>query len=428
MKYIKNIVSLALVIVAMASCELKDEVSGTSSSTSTGKLDLAVAVKGATTTRATTVSQDTIDTFEVVVTDSDGNSAYESTVANLPSSITFAVGDYTIVAHTSGEIQKQMTYAYYYGSSDLTIKKDVTTEATVTCSMKNSRIELIYSEEFLAAFASWTITVDDGSDKVLSYTEDNTDPDAVYWYFDDESVESITVNITAKTTSGNTISESRIFTKSNAESEVDSESDYFTGGDALEITMGATESGEKGTVSGITITTNITFDGTTEKVEIPTSSDSDDDSDDDSSSDSEASAITISDDGTGYLTKGVDYSKSEDGTNYPENVTVVMAITNGIANLYVEVDTDSSLFESAAGLLGLTDEGGVDLTSDDEDVEVLASLFDLPNVGDTSYTFSLNDTLWELLALYDGTHSFILTVVDQDGNSESATLTIRVNE
>ena len=58
----------------------------------------------------------------------------------------------------------------------------------------------------------------------------------------------------------------------------------------------------------------------------------------------------------------------------------------------------------------------------------LSSLFPLPKVGATSYTFTMSSTLFGMLGNFPGKHDFTLTVIDQanPANSKSATLTINL--
>ena len=103
-----------------------------------------------------------------------------------------------------------------------------------------------------------------------------------------------------------------------------------------------------------------------------------------------------------------------------------MSVQAGIQNMFVKVNTTNSTFETAAGLMGLTSGDGLDLASDD--AADLGSLFTLPQINDTSYSFTLNDTLLALLMKYVGEHKFTLKVIDKNNQQKSAILTIRVNE
>ena len=101
-----------------------------------------------------------------------------------------------------------------------------------------------------------------------------------------------------------------------------------------------------------------------------------------------------------------------------------MDVPNGIQNVYVKVESSNDYFTNAAGLMGLTNGDGMDLTSDK--AKELSDYFPLPNQGASEYSFSMTTSLFQMLGSYKGKHDFILKVVDSNGNSESAVLTINI--
>ena len=412
-------------MLSLASCELKNELTGSLvDKEDTGSIELGVSVKQPVSQTRADVSGIDTNTYPVVIQGiSDGvtdiKHEYE-TLAEMPASITVPVGQYTLSSRTPGTLEKQMTTPYYAGSTDITVSKDIASKADVVCRMANSRIQMNYGEDFKEAFSQWTITINDGSEMALSYTQENLTPAPIYWHFDD-NVTTITVNIRATTTAGNTVSESRNFRKKDATENYEEVGEAFTGGDALEINMGTVTS-STGNLEGITINTNITFEDSSEAVEIPTHNPNPDPP-------VPGETISITEpEGNNYLTNGVDLAYGT--TDYPESPVVInMSVQNGIQNMFVKVNTTNSTFEMAAGLMGLTSGNGLDLASDD--AADLGSLFALPQINDTIYSFTLNDALLSLLMNgpgYVGEHKFTLTVIDKNNQQKSAILTIRVNE
>lgn len=430
MKSLHNILILGTAaMLSLASCELKNELTGSLvDKEDTGSIELGVSVKQPVSQTRADVSGIDTNTYPVVIQGtSDGvtdiKHEYE-TLAEMPASITVPVGQYTLSSHTPGTLEKQMTAPYYAGSTNITVSKDIASKADVVCRMANSRIQMNYGEDFKEAFSQWTITVNDGSEMALSYTQENLTPTPIYWHFENNAT-TITVNIRATTTTGNTVSESRNFRKKDATENYEEVGEAFTGGDALEINMGTVTS-STGDLEGITINTNITFEDSSEAVEIPTH-----DPDPDPTPEPPVTGETISitePEGNSYLTNGVDLAYGT--TDYPESPVVInMSVQNGIQNMFVKVNTTNSTFEMAAGLMGLTSGNGLDLASDD--AADLGSLFALPQINDTSYSFTLNDALLSLLMNgpgYVGEHKFTLTVIDKNNQQKSAILTIRVNE
>ena len=206
----------------------------------------------------------------------------------------------------------------------------------------------------------------------------------------------------------------------------------FVGGDALAINIDVTqeetpEQPEQPQI-GFDVSVILTFQNHDENVTIPITpgtGDSGDDDDDPNQGgggqdpDPEPSkAITISDNGTGYLTNGVTVV----GTDYPTDVAVVMNVPNGIKNVYVKIDSTDDTFKGMVADMGLVDGDGMDLASDE--ASSLGTLFALPEANATEYTFTMSSNLFVMLGAFSGKHDFSLTVIDAEDNQASATLTI----
>lgn len=421
-----NIIALSTVaILGLASCEMKNELTGSLvSKEDTGALELGVSVKQPVSqTRATEVATNnfpvTIQGTSAEVTDVVKEYA---TVDEVPSSITVPVGQYTVTSHTPGTLEKKMENPYYSGSTDITVSKGITSEVDVVCRMANSRIQMKYGNDFKEAFSSWTITIDDGTETALAYTESDLNPAPIYWHFGD-NITAITVNIKAVTTKGNTVTERRVFQKKDAAEQYEEVGDAFTGGDALEINMGTVES-STGELTGITITANITFENESESVEIPTTNP--DEGGDSGTEPPTGDGINITEPaGNSFLTDGVDINN---GAFPDKEIKILMSVPDGIQNLYVKVETTNSVFEGMVAGMGLTAENGLDLTSQEAIDQALGNLFPLPEAGQTNYSFTLSETLLYLLKDFDGEHQFMLTVIDKNNQQASATLTVRVTK
>lgn len=421
-----NIIALSTVaILGLASCEMKNELTGSLvSKEDTGALELGVSVKQPVSqTRATEVAT---NNFPVTI---QGTSAEVTavvkeyaTVDEVPSSITVPVGQYTVTSHTPGTLEKKMENPYYSGSTNITVSKGITSEVDVVCRMANSRIQMKYGNDFKEAFSSWTITIDDGTETALAYTESDQNPAPIYWHFGD-NITAITVNIKAVTTKGNTVTERRVFQKKDAAEQYEEVGDAFTGGDALEINMGTVES-STGELTGIKITTNITFENESESVEIPTTNP--DEGGDSGTEPPTGDGINITEpSGNSFLTDGVDINN---GAFPDKEIKILMSVPDGIQNLYVKVETTNSVFEGMVAGMGLTAENGLDLTSQEAIDQALGNLFPLPEAGQTNYSFTLSETLLYLLKDFDGEHQFMLTVIDKNNQQASATLTVRVTK
>lgn len=454
---IKKIYCFALTALFLGSvftsCEMKDElVGGKKVPTETGYVELGLGLKEEQPARAT--NDEIVSSFPVIITNKDPelsstNHSFDS-FGTMTNPLMLPVGSYTVEAHSPEDFENVMDTPYYKGTSDLTITKGITSDVQVVCKMLNTKIEMIYSDEFKAEFKSWNITFDDGKSNILTFSSSTPDKTSSYWYLGETGVATLRMNITAVTVDDVKVTDTKSFTKTDSGVSYDDDNENFVGGDQLYITLnpidddgGSTEPDEpeqKPTV-GFDVDINLTFteSGESGTVEIPVedagSTDGDGtsdgenqgntDSDEDSSQDSGANEITISDGGTGYLTNGV----SVVGTDYPDDVAIEMNVPLGIEHVYVKLETTDEIFEGLAGGMGLTTGDGIDLAdSDNDEVQALGSLFDLPTKGTKNYSFTLSDNLFNMMGGFLGTHSFIVKVVDQEGNEKSVTLSVTLNE
>lgn len=411
----------AALVACVSSCELKDELRGEGGAASDmGALELAVDVQGASRADANVPSAGDMY-VEVVGTEDAAEPVYSGFYRDMENPVRIPIGTYSVKAHTEGEIKKQMPSPYYGGSQELVISKDITSQAEVVCKIMNTKVTMGYGDNFKGKFSSWTITLDNGKESVLTFTEKGEVP--VYWYLAEDEVSSLTLNFTGVTSDAEaeTISWQKSFSKADADEVYEDDDKFFTGGEALDITFDIEESGdpEPGNRPQISfdITVDLTFGDSNETVEIPVEDVTEPGGGEEPEPTDE---IVISDNGTGYLENGVTVS----GGAYPTDVAVVMDVKNGIKSIYVKIATTNSTFESMVRDMGLVDGNGMDLAS--ESAASLASLFPLPQAGATGYTFTMSDTLFGLLANFAGKHDFTLTVIDANGNQQSATLTINI--
>lgn len=426
MKKIAIIASL-FCLAALSSCELKDELTGTQGEKSEmGALELAVSVsQGAVESRANTQAP---GEYPVIITNKETEEeAYNGTYESMDKPLSLPVGTYVVASHTPGEIQTTMSSPYYGGEKELTVTKGITSVLEVVCKMLNTQITLVLGEDFKTAFKEWTITLNDGASHVLTFTQDDVENNTRYWYLGaDSHVATLTMDITAVTTDGVKVRDQKQFTKADANENYENDNPNFTGGDVLNINIGAIEEpdpepGQKPQL-GFDISVDITFDGRDETVEIPVEDVPTTDPEPGDPDEPVEDVITISDGGTGYLTDGVIVTDGK----FPTDVNVIMGIEKGIQNVFVKVSTTNSVFEGMVAELGLVAGDGMDLAS--SEASALAELFPLPEAGATEYTFSMSEMLFTMLNGFEGKHDFTLKVVDKEGNEKSAVLTITVNK
>lgn len=435
-------------LLSLASCEMKDEIFDKNQITGdVGYLNLAVSAQNKVTKAATdegtsTNSSVSVDNFEVEISNSEGVYKQFDSYAELQDAgkITLPIGEYTVTAHTPGNIAPKMDYPYYNGEESLKITKETETSAKVICSMQNTKIQLNYGETFATVYKSWDITVSDGSDNILTYDETNLNPAATYWLIAD-NVSDISVRIVAYLQDGTKITEDRSITKPD-----DAESNYWSGSDALTITMepGTPTVPDDPNGATINIKVEVSFSDSEVTEEIPVEGGNDggeeggettDPDEGDGDGEGEGAGPTISFPKNSYILPD-DNEASAD---------VEINASAGLKSVVVKIIPGNSAFEEALGLLSNVG------TSDDEkamlnllagaelvDNKVLGATIGtvMPGVnipqlskGNTSYTFPVGDFFEALSALNttgSNAHRFEISVEDMNGETTSSVLSVSV--
>ncbi len=437
MKAINKWALVVTLLVGLASCEMKDEIFGKDlMSGDTGVLSLSVE-----TGKKTKGSTDQIDQFPVTITGKDVEYTQKfDTFAELEEagSVTLPVGTYTIEACSPGEFKSDMDEPFYGGEQEVKIQKDVTTKASVVCTMQNVKISISLTEEFLATYQDWTITVtdkkQDGHIKTYTKAADGSTPAPVYWKMD-ESVETIYINGTATTVGGEPVTISGTAKKTNLpEYEVGDETS-FIGGDELKIEFspvkveGSTPGVEK---DGVNITITLFNSEQNENVEIPVSPGTD-------GGDTEEPG-TGEDGGDGEETEGAptidlpaDFSYSAStGDGKPASADAYLNTPNGLKSAVVKIETTSDAFEATLNEVNMGGNllEGVELVnnSDIDDLFAGVGLEDRsPKPGVTEYKFPVG-AFFTFLDMFPGTHKFHITLTDNEDVTVSDVLTITITE
>lgn len=421
-------------LVSLASCEMKDEIFDKNQVTGdVGYLNLAVSAQNkvtkAATDEGTSSNSVSVDNFEVEISNSEGVYKQFDSYTELQEAgkITLPVGEYTINAHTPGDIAPKMDHPYYNGEESLKITKDTETSAKVICTMQNTKIQLNYGETFATVYKSWDITISDGSDNILTYDETNLNPAATYWLIAD-NVSAIKVHIEAYLQDGTKITEDRSITKPD-----DAESNYWSGSDALTITMepGTPTVPDDPNGATINIKVEVSFSDSEVTEEIPVEGGNDggeeggeptDPGEGDGDGEGSATAPTLSGE---YLNKTVNFDVSEGTDNFP-TVEIIMDVPEGIQSIIVKAQTDNP--DLSAILNGMQFGTGVDLVDTTLPALLLALGENIPHKGDINYTFSVNGMISAALAQNIGSHEFSVIVTDQKGKSASGTLSFNITD
>lgn len=425
-------------LATLSACELKDELSGKGSSAETGALELAVSVEQPT--NGTKAATDDASTFPVTITYTESGEVVYSCNAysEIEGLITLPTGTYTVTAHTPGEIQKEMTDAYYSGSEQLVISSGVTSQVTVDCKPQNLRIRMTYSDDFKSTFTSWTITLNDGSNNILTFTNEDED-NTIYWYIG-ENVATLTMDVKAAKADGTTINYQIPFTKADANNPYTNDNPYFTGGDALYINLYITEEepGEDNKPqTNIEVTVDLGFGSEDATVEIPVdgtpstpdTGDGDEEEDEPQTPGTGAPEIQMPED--------ITYSISQ--ANAPASADAIIKTPAGLKSLIVTIQAGNSDFEDIIASLSIGDATfatGVDMVDNDA-VDLLFSTIGMsaitsPASGTTEYTFPIGSffTFLNLTGATDAgkAHTFIIKVTDLNDQTVTDELKITINE
>ena len=433
-----------MAIAGLASCVSEDFPQGQDATNAKGEQGLMklhnVAIAEPAGTRANSAYTDEqlaampkATDYPIEIYDAQNNliKRYE-TVSQFPNEgILLNVGNYTAESHTAGILQKKMTSPYYKGTEPFTIISGVQHDVDVVCKMQNSKIQVNYSEEFLALFGTWTVTIDDGSETALKFdNEDGKDPAPVYWLFEGD-VESLTVQFQGTLKSdGSPVSDTKVLSKDSFQRPyADDDSQTFTGGDQLIFNFNPSEA-TTGEIMGITLTATITFDETEESVTVYLTDKNL--KDDEGGEGGEGGDTPPVGDETPSLecTGGwnVSFSASEDEENLPLT-EVVVKTPKGLKSLKVTVTGGNPGFGNATGFLqNLEIIGSEDLGDIFDGVDGA----ELPNTGDKLYKFPVY-AFYSMIQMFGATdagkaHEFYMVAEDMDGTVKDGTLKITVTQ
>lgn len=431
MKLFNTITACLLLCAGLVSCEMKDELKGSGAGTSeVGYLNLGVAVnasQNSVVSRADNANDDgenvgvavSADEFPVTitgVTDPSYSKEYESYAALKAENggkVELPIGEYTVTAHSNAELEPQMATPYYEGTTPIKITAGVESSAEVKCTMKNMKIQLTYTANFLAKFESWDITINDGSDNILNFDETDKNPAAVYWMVA-ENVTEIKVAITATPMGGGQeVTESRLLSKP--------EGSNWAGSDALTIQMEENTSEDPTGIqgSGITINASVSFDEDSEDVPVTVKPGEEPPT---PTPDPELPSVTLP---QNAYTLPADASKNADAV-------ITSTAEGGIQSVKVQIVGGNDGFADITSTMGFAD--GLELVGNTDLGPVISTIvqgLEMPQAGDTSYTFPVGG-FFEILQQMGATtaedgHVFNITVTDANGTA-SESLSVKVTE
>ena len=450
MKLFNTITACLLLCAGLVSCEMKDELKGSGAGTSeVGYLNLGVAVnasQNSVVSRADNANDDgenvgvavSADDFPVTitgVTDPSYSKEYESYAALKAENggkVELPIGEYTVTAHSNAELEPQMATPYYEGTTPIKITAGVESSAEVKCTMKNMKIQLTYTANFLAKFESWDITINDGSDNILNFDETDKNPAAVYWMVA-ENVTEIKVAITATPTGGGQeVTESRLLSKPDGSN--------WAGSDALTIQMEENTSEDPTGIqgSGITINASVSFDE--EEEDVPVTVKPGNDGDDDNKEPEPPTPTPEPELPTVTFPQNT-YTLPDD-MEADADILIQTALKNGssdeyvgLKNVLVKIILGNQGFKDALDFIkdmaDFTGEG-VDLvgnTSVEPLLQYIAPSLKVPVENAPNYSFPVGaffETLLDIGTTGESAHVFEIMVTDNNGNSLSEPVRLNI--
>lgn len=452
MKAINKWALAVAMLAGLASCEMKNEILGKDPMTGdTGILSLYVET--GKTTKGTT---DQVDQFPVTITGTDVEYTKKfDSYAELKQAgdVTLPVGTYTIEACSPGEFKSEMSEPFYGGKlENVKIVKGQTAETSVVCTMQNVKISISFTEEFLATYQDWTITVtdkkQDGHIKIYTKAADGETPAPVYWKMD-ESVETIYINGTAKTNGGEDVTISGTAKKSSLPEYEEGDDTSFVGGDELKIEFNPVkvEGSTPGILEeGIQITITMFNSEENENVEIPVDPGTDGGdteepgTGEDGGGEGEDGEGDTNTNPTIQLPADITYSIS--AGDAPESADAIIKAPAGLESVIVKIDGGNAAFRAIINDLDLGGSNftsGVDLVGNSTFEGIIADLgtmgidpISVPEKGDTEYIFPIA-SFFKMLNIYKATdpgdsHDFIITVQDKNGESVEDVLKVTIKE
>ena len=426
MKMNKILMLGTIACLGLSSCMNEDIPS---SSSVQGSISLNVDYLVPSTTRAVETKD-----FPVAVYELEGNKVFAEYeyASQVPAEITMPVGLYYATAHTPGNMDKIMSNPYYQGVDTFEILKDIKTISTVVCRMANGSFTIRYSQDFTSAFSDWQITIDDGSESALIYTKekDGLNPPTMYIDFA-KGVKEMNFTFVGTTVDGNRITSANNLTKKQAAEKYDSDTEFFSGGDAIVIDLKPTESME-GKVTGIEVKANISFEESEGNFEMEV-----EDKVTDSDTPGEGGEETPDTPGEGGDPNAIVLTLPADmvvnGDTDPSLGDTHIKAVNGIKSVSVKVTSTSedmmgALVELGGAYEGIDFENGTEVVGSVGLVALFSDLgqeLSVPAEGDKEYVFPIGN-FFPFLVILPGDHTFILSVTDMNGNTKDGQLTLTI--
>lgn len=140
-------------------------------------------------------STSSVEDYKVEIRDSENNIVLEyDRAADMPETIELTPGIYTVLAHSNNYTSAAFEAPYYYGEIEITLSEGESKTETVTCTLANCAVRIVYSKNINDDFDTYSTVVTNTDGGSLTYDEDETN----LGYF---SLSPITIEATLTNTS-----------------------------------------------------------------------------------------------------------------------------------------------------------------------------------------------------------------------------------
>ena len=117
-----------------------------------------------------------LEDFVVVIQNEDGTTFTEYTRAgDVPAEIELPTGVYRVIAYSDNEALAAFDNPHYYGQSELfSIDKEELKQVTVICTLANMKVTVIYSDNVINTFDTYSTTVQSDAGGLIGFNETET--------------------------------------------------------------------------------------------------------------------------------------------------------------------------------------------------------------------------------------------------------------
>jgi hypothetical protein len=122
---------------------------------------------------AGTKSEMEIIDFTLRINDQTGVKVVESVISDLPELIELPVDQYEIAVFSAPFSEPKFETPCYSGKTNVAIVAGSTQEASLTCSLSNAGVRILWSDEFVAAYHTYQVELS-GSSGYLTYSSSET--------------------------------------------------------------------------------------------------------------------------------------------------------------------------------------------------------------------------------------------------------------